>query len=356
LSVVLACGSCAALATRADACSWFAYPVEALSGVTSVSFNEAWGWGYDVSSSPVTPYLEHFTNGLWSSVPLPTGFSGFISAISARSSNDVWLAGYTRYPVTAPGGSTELAHWNGTRWSTVATPVLPKAFTSSVFYGVDAALPSPYAWAVGAATTSSGTYGLIEHFNGTYWELDRQGLQANVQFNSIAGRTLSELWVGGETSGPAPSAVLERWNAPAFAWQAVTTAPYSSPILTHSMAAVGNAIYIAGSGTTAGPNDTIEEWTGSSWQTLAAPAASGGTVYSFDVGWHLWLADQNGGWGYQFSNAAWRLESSADSQQAFSQVPDSPEAWLVHGDTGNLSGASRFSCPTTIIISVKHPV
>jgi hypothetical protein len=58
-----------------------------------------------------------------------------------------------------------IAHWDGTAWTRVASPVLS---TAQYLYGVAATAPDAV-WAVGAQETSSATQALILRWDGTTW-------------------------------------------------------------------------------------------------------------------------------------------------------------------------------------------
>jgi hypothetical protein len=124
-----------------------------LRGISGLSQSDAWA----VGGSP--QFSEHWDGTTWSSVPLPATTGGFLSAVSARSSGDVWAVG--EYFPTPNVQQTLIDHWDGTSWSEVSSPNVTDT-NGLLSVSADAATD---AWAVGTwydVNYRSGT--LIEHF------------------------------------------------------------------------------------------------------------------------------------------------------------------------------------------------
>lgn len=139
--------------------------------IAGSSATDVWAVGsaYQNNSSKVTPLVLHWNGSHWSRVTAPALFrSSYVTGVWSTSTGDAWIVGtwygapptYTTHPL--------VLHWNGTTWSAVPSPA------SSTFvpdlWGV-AARSSTDAWIVGGSTApNSGMYRtLIEHWNGTSW-------------------------------------------------------------------------------------------------------------------------------------------------------------------------------------------
>jgi hypothetical protein len=108
------------------------------------------------------------------------------------ASNDVWAVGST-----FPGGSfisqPLIEHWNGTRWSMVATPPAPP---TSQLNAVLALAPNNV-YAVGSG--GNGTPELVEHFDGTRWSIvSSPTFQVNNGLFGISATSANDIWAVGE--------------------------------------------------------------------------------------------------------------------------------------------------------------
>ena len=108
----------------------------------------------------------------FSLVPSPTISRSSLSAIARIADNDIWAVGNAQ-PFNSGGDVTLAEHFNGTSWTTVATP--NPGPNGATLNGVAAAATNNV-WAIGS-TVSSNSLGevvaspLIEHFNGTAWSV-----------------------------------------------------------------------------------------------------------------------------------------------------------------------------------------
>jgi hypothetical protein len=99
----------------------------------------------------------------------------------AIADNDIWAVGFSDQVSAPPVFDSTLAeHFDGTRWSIVPTPPLPRGGVNppnAQFRGV-AAAASNDVWAVGFKTgPDNPDFGLqlIEHWDGTSWSVDTTG-------------------------------------------------------------------------------------------------------------------------------------------------------------------------------------
>ena len=198
-----------------------------LLSVATVSPNDVWAVGYYISGTGTLGYdytlTEHWDGGQWSIVPSPNPTSelnNVLEGITAVSANDIWAVGIAD---TAEGDELSLTeHWDGIQWSIVPSPNPPNA-QQAWLYGATA-VASNNVWAVGHERYAELNNALIEHWNGTQWnivpapDLDH-GFQ---QLNDIQAISADNIWaVGYYATSQAPSNTLvEHWDG--AQWTAMT--------------------------------------------------------------------------------------------------------------------------------------
>jgi hypothetical protein len=180
-----------------------ATPAFIFSGVKSFSPSDATAVGYDQTGSHVSrPAVFHWDGTSWSlagTLPLPHGVPAshaVVSSLSAPSATDMWaIGGY----YTTQRANNLAWHWDGTRWTVMTTPSpgVPIIGVSGLT-GVDAFSPADV-WAVGYAATKNCAYNCIDqtvavHWNGTKW--------TRVATPDPAGPNQSSILLGMGATGP----------------------------------------------------------------------------------------------------------------------------------------------------------
>jgi hypothetical protein len=142
-----------------------------LLGVTATSASSAWAvgcYGSNVAKQgPQKTLALHWNGSAWTKAPTPNpGASGCLTAVAAVSPSNAWAVGWTEATLSGPE-RTLVLHWDGSRWTQVASPFA--ATGSSSLDGVSVA-SATCAWAVGdvAASATSDTT-LVLRWNGTSW-------------------------------------------------------------------------------------------------------------------------------------------------------------------------------------------
>src|SRR5205085_408639 len=128
---------------------------------------------------------------------------------AATSSRDTWAVGYSGN-VGDDADKSLIEHWNGTAWSTVASP---NPYTVQDLYGV-AADSSTDAWAVGRYFSYSpyGYGALIEHWNGSSWKTVPDAAPYPQTSNLLFGveaLSATKVWAAGTANGVS---FVEKWN------------------------------------------------------------------------------------------------------------------------------------------------
>lgn len=142
-------------------------PGNQLRGIAAISANNIWAVGISNDQT----LIEHWNGTRWSIIASPNGsqFGSRLFGVAARSASDIWAVGnYSPQGGENPPGNTLVEHWNGGKWSIVASPNVTGAF-ASLLLGVTV-ISQNDVWAVGE-TLSDRTRALIEHWDGTKWHI-----------------------------------------------------------------------------------------------------------------------------------------------------------------------------------------
>ena len=180
------------------------------------SATDLWAVGDDNHGHPL---VLHSAGAAWASVPVPQfGSSMHLRGVRAFSPSGVWVVG-------DDAGSSLVLHWNGAGWTRVASPN-PDPF-SNVLHAVGGRAPDNI-WAVGHRTRSKtstgvppGTRTLALHWNGARWSAVAT---PNVGDEDTL-RSVVANWGGGNTAvgtfqnttTGALRTLAERWNGTSWA-------------------------------------------------------------------------------------------------------------------------------------------
>lgn len=205
-----------------------------------------------------------------------------LASVSMVSASDGWTVGAFMDPQAVSQPLAE--HWNGRAWRITASPPLPKTDASGELSGVDQVSPAS-AWAVGNATLASGGQRtLIEHFTGTSWATIPSpdpftGTGADDQLNGIGGTSAHDLWAVGSAFNGSNIALPLLEHFTGSRWQSVAAPAVGGfPDLVSVSADSRSDAWAVG--TTATPNDTplAVHWNGHAWDVVNVPCLQGATV------------------------------------------------------------------------------
>jgi hypothetical protein len=142
--------------------------------------------------------------------------------VDALSAGDVWAVGIL-------DAEAHIQHWDGTAWEIVdaGTPD-PGEYGSTWLKGV-VAIATDDAWAVGAYEIGGPPQPLIEHWDGTAWEVaDAPTFDTWTELTAVSATGPDDVWAVGSTEVPAGKnfvqrVLIEHWDGKA--WTA-ETAPF----------------------------------------------------------------------------------------------------------------------------------
>ena len=165
------------LVLRSAGAAWSSIPVPQfgssmhLRGVRVFSPTDVWVVGDDTGSS----LTLHWNGAGWTRVlsPNPDPFSNVLHAVGGFGPNDLWAVGQQARSKTStgvpPGTRTLAMHWDGLRWTTLATPNVGDENTLRGVVGNGGGGMT----AVGQfqSVTTGTLRTLAERWNGTSWEV-----------------------------------------------------------------------------------------------------------------------------------------------------------------------------------------
>jgi hypothetical protein len=188
-------------------------PTSTLNAISANGPDDVWVVGtYELSPTVLRSetYSLHWNGSTWSVVPMPLNPSSNIesfyqlNSIQVNSPTDVWAVGSSDVVNATTGlstGSALIEHWNGTAWSIVPSP---SPGSGSALYGVTTSNPASDVWAVGAYTPAgtTETQTLTMNWNGTAWSTvaspDNGNPNVLLSTSTIPGASI--VWAAG-TSG-----------------------------------------------------------------------------------------------------------------------------------------------------------
>ncbi|GAB3897921.1 hypothetical protein GCM10029964_081570 [Kibdelosporangium lantanae] len=187
----------------------------ALHGVTMRTATDGWavgGSGVDKGKGGFDrTVITHWDGTTWSIVPSPSPgtLHNQLSAVAARTADDVWAVGHCS---NADGHPVPLAlHWDGVAWQQVAVP--PSGIGDDELLDV-ATVGGTDVWIVGTSISkpSGRQLAFALRWDGTAWQTFRSA--AN-QFTGVSARSATEVWVAGYAEAPDglhQVGQLERWD------------------------------------------------------------------------------------------------------------------------------------------------
>jgi hypothetical protein len=231
--------------------------------VAAVASNDVWAVGGPVFVvNTDSAFIEHWDGTSWSIVSSPKLPKGsYLTGVTAPASNNVWAVGFNGNLSAAV-----VEHWDGTSWSIVSSP----AFTGVGGLNAVSADASNDVWAVGGTTSL--------HWNGQSWS--RIAASSKVNAGAIWTLSPTNVWAGGVGPGVPhppyfahPTETIEHWDG--TTWTIVPSLdpnPQVSNFLSGIAAISAKDIWAVGDAAGA----FTEHWDGTSWSVIATPKGVGG--------------------------------------------------------------------------------
>jgi hypothetical protein len=233
-----------------------------LNGVAAVASNDVWA----VGEAGTKTYTIHWNGTSWTNVSSPSsGFSSRFTAVSAAASNEVWAVGEN-------GSGLFSARWNGLSWTGFTVPK-PAGSTTEDLKGVVALGPGDV-WAVGFYSDGPKWNTLVEHWNGSSWQIvSSPSPDPSINFLSAIAEGPTRLWAVGRSGGTLGSGggggtLVERRDG--TTWTIVPSAnggAATNQLLGLSIVGASD-VWAVGD---AGGQSLTEHWDGSAWSIVTSP-------------------------------------------------------------------------------------
>ena len=204
-----------------------------LDGVSCSAPADCWAVGYHDTPTTELNEVLHWNGRTWSLVPAPsptaTGGVSYLAGVRCSAPGNCWAVGAYTMGATGTPVLTQALHWNGRRWSLVATPS-PGGTRAGGRSGLaDVRCVTPVScWAVGDYSTGSPGQGLnlVLHWNGRKWSEARTPTPGvGGALSGVGCASLVSCWaVGSSSTAGSPGANLNQalhWNG--RKWSLVAT-------------------------------------------------------------------------------------------------------------------------------------
>jgi hypothetical protein len=256
-----------------------------IKAVSAVSTNDVWVVGFtaDQNGKNHRTLTEHWDGSQWSIIPSqnPGAQDSFLEGVVAISTNNVWAVGVG---FSQSVGSTLILHWNGTQWSVVPSPKPAGATFYSL--GEARAVSVNDIWAVGfASDTNNVAHTLTEHWNGSQWNIvPSPNVGSNNNFlYSVTTVSTSDVWAVGiyTDNNNINKTLIEHWDGTQWSIVPSPNGGSSNNFLGEVSASSANDIWTVGAynNTNNVSLTMIEHWNGSKWSIVPSPNFGQGTNY-----------------------------------------------------------------------------
>ena len=242
--------------------------------MSALSRSDAWAVGsYATNSAGGKTLVLHWDGSRWTRVasPTPEAVDGsFLLSVSALSSSQAWAAGWN-YLTGGESSNTLVLRWNGTRWTRTASPN-PVRLSVNELHSVSARSAAD-AWAVGDYLTVSGEQKtLVLHWNGTRWiRTTSPSPGASSGLNGVSALSASSAWAVGSTG----KTLILRWNGSGWA-QVASPGSLGSALNGVSAHSAGDAWAVGSALASSGGSRTLAlHWNGTRWASVPSPDPGG---------------------------------------------------------------------------------
>jgi hypothetical protein len=253
-----------------------------LFGVSALPTGQAWAAGYYADADyRIRTLIEHYDGKAWRVVPSPDpGAKGdMLFSVNAVNDHDVWAVGGSQ--TDANGGfRTLIEHWDGRRWSAVASP--NPGPNGNELFGVTAAGPANV-WAVGQEQGNAFPgKALVEHWNGDSWQVAPGPAQHGYTFDPYAATVSGSqlVAVGTKEDGKDPQSSLAFTVTGSHAATSVTPQVGSFENDFYGLTSAGKTTWAAGRSADSDPNvqnhvTLVEQLVHGRWTVMPTPNPGG---------------------------------------------------------------------------------
>jgi hypothetical protein len=302
----------------------------------------------DQEGGETYPLILHWDGASWSVVPVPDAYRHEeVLALDGASSRDVWGIGLGH----------EALHWDGIRWSTV-----PLADPGTRYWHLEAVsvVAPDDVWAVGNTATGSSGGSLVEHWDGSGWNVVEAPSPAPEPLTADSYPSLSavdalgptEAWATGQTENVAP---VGQSNTVALQWDGTAWTRTPTPDVAAQDGVYGHLLGVAATGPEdawavgiaadrpgmfgGGDRALIEHWDGHRWTVIETLPADSRLVQAVALATdEAWAVGSTGFSGtfrpliVRWDGIRWsEVETNVTGQASLSDITTAPtgDLWAV---------------------------
>lgn len=246
--------------------------------IACTSSSNCWAVGSYLSDGIFRTLVVQWDGTSWQLAPSPNAVSGSnrLHAVSCVSASDCWAVGYAQ---TGDGYRTMIQRWDGTSWSIVFSPNTTSTI-DNLLLGVTC-VSSSDCWATGYDYTGSAYETLIQHWDGSSWEIVPSPNTSSIEPNflrDVECTSSSDCWaIGHHVVVDTQQSLILRWDGTSWALaEAPNTSGAEHNFLEDVTCASPALCWTVGRYFSGGAEKTlIARWDGSSWAVVASPNGSG---------------------------------------------------------------------------------
>ena len=258
-----------------------------LNGVSCVSSTNCFAVGAYSTDTAEKALTEHWNGKRWSIVVSPNPPSAEVADLIGVTCPNVSNCTAVGITLGRKAAQTLVEHWNGKRWSIVATPN-PKGALLIELIGVSCPGPTDCT-AVGVSDSITGrsisVTPLVEHWNGKTWTIVANPPTSRAAFSSLTAvscpTTTNCIAVGSQESATdlTTKSFAEHWNGTAWSIVAPANPKGATQVsLSDVSCRSGSSCYAVGASSTASAGKTlVEHWNGTAWSVAPSANPAGAT-------------------------------------------------------------------------------
>jgi hypothetical protein len=266
------------LVLRYDGAAWRSVPRtglpggEALRGVDVVSATDVWAVGDRARIGGYDTVVVHGNGTTWTREPTPNGNPGGFNSLNgvAAAGGTVWAVGTYVDPNSSINRRKLILQRVGGTWRVSAAPVVA---AYEQLAAVDATGAADV-WAVGAATSASGSAPLVPltlRWNGASWVSMRLPTTGSTTLTGVDARTSSDVWaVGSSSNADGTQPYVARYDG--TSWRRVATPTIAGGGQLTDVVALSPSTVVAVGRSNGAP--LVLRWNGTSWTRETTPGSS----------------------------------------------------------------------------------
>jgi hypothetical protein len=241
------------------------------------------GTYYNASDQP-TALIQHWNGNAWkimkAAAPVivkaphaQLSQQTSLSSVTCPTAKSCYAVGY--YEGLNGAINTLVEHWTGTTWASITAPT--SGALTTVLYGVSC-VSDTSCFAVGTSMSATHTKPFIIRWNGTAWSTSASPGLAYAGLSDISCAGPKTCFAIGSVAAQTTSTLLERWNGTKWSVIALENMPTANHLFGISCPTTTNCLAVGRQAWgTAGFRTLALRWNGSAWSPFSPPNQPGAT-------------------------------------------------------------------------------